>query len=72
MSVRVQAAEYQNKKTTTEQSESDLFLKEKRCLACTSFRNGIKKQNIRKLRESQSLLRINDDLHDQQSNFRPV
>ncbi|KAK7301639.1 hypothetical protein RJT34_12509 [Clitoria ternatea] len=50
-SVQVQAAEYLKRKTTEPQN-SDLLCKGKRCLASISFRNGIKRQNIRKLQKS--------------------
>ncbi|XP_027336920.1 uncharacterized protein LOC113850550 [Abrus precatorius] len=60
-SVQVQAAEYLKRKTT-ERQKSDFLCKEKRCLASTSFRNGIKRQNIRKLQEHQSLPQICGEL----------
>ncbi|XP_027931798.1 uncharacterized protein LOC114187687 isoform X1 [Vigna unguiculata] len=59
-SVQVQTAEYLKRKTTLQQ-KSDLLNKQKRCLASTSFRNGIKRQNIRKLHEHQRLLLISED-----------
>ncbi|XP_047170855.1 protein DOUBLE-STRAND BREAK FORMATION isoform X3 [Vigna umbellata] len=57
-SVQVQTAEYLKRKTT--EQKSDLPNKQKRCLASTSFRNGIKRQNIRKLHEHQSLLLVSE------------
>ncbi|KAL2333015.1 hypothetical protein Fmac_014228 [Flemingia macrophylla] len=68
-SVQVQAAEYLDRKTTKRQ-KSDLLYREKRCLASTSFRNGIKRQNIRKLHEHQSLLQISDELDGRHPNLR--
>ncbi|TKY47200.1 hypothetical protein E2542_SST29257 [Spatholobus suberectus] len=68
-SVRVQTAEYLKRKTT-EREKSDLLYKEKRCLASTSFRNGIKRQNIRKLHEQQSLLQISGELDGRHPNLR--
>ncbi|XP_014489652.1 uncharacterized protein LOC106752480 isoform X2 [Vigna radiata var. radiata] len=68
-SVQVQTAEYLKRKTT-EQQKSDLLKKQKRCLASTSFRNGIKRQNIRKLHEHQSLLLISKDLDGRHPNLR--
>ncbi|KAJ7964246.1 F10K1.23 [Quillaja saponaria] len=60
-SVQVQAAEYLKRKRT-EKSKTDSFCKENQCLASISFRNGIKKRNLQKLHEHQSILRINDEL----------
>ncbi|MED6125445.1 hypothetical protein PIB30_068662 [Stylosanthes scabra] len=60
-SVQVQAAEYLRRKTT-EQKMSGLSCKEERCLASTAFRNGIKRQNVRRLNQHQSLLKIDDEL----------
>ncbi|RZB80766.1 hypothetical protein D0Y65_030470 [Glycine soja] len=52
--VQVQTAEYLKRKIT-ERQKPNLIYTEKRCLASTSFRNGIKRQNMRKLREHQTL-----------------
>ncbi|KAK7333180.1 hypothetical protein VNO80_29945 [Phaseolus coccineus] len=68
-SVQVQTAEYLKRKTT-EQQKPDLLNKQKRCLASTSFRNGIKRQNIRKLHEHRTLLQISDELDGQHPNLR--
>ncbi|CAK8565998.1 unnamed protein product [Lathyrus sativus] len=58
-SVQVQATEYLERKTR-EQQKLDLPFKEKQCLASTSFRNGIKRKNMRKLHErQQSLPQVN-------------
>ncbi|CAL0334973.1 unnamed protein product [Lupinus luteus] len=59
-SVQVQAVEYLKRKTKGQQ-KSDPLYKEERSLASTSFKNGIKKQNIRKFYEHRSLLQINDE-----------
>lgn len=55
VSVQALAAEYLSRKSS-EQGKSNLIYEEKRCLASTSFRDGIKKQNMRKLHEKQSVL----------------
>ncbi|KAK7305464.1 hypothetical protein VNO77_43370 [Canavalia gladiata] len=68
-SVQVQAAEYLKRKTT-ERQKSGLLSKEKRCLASTSFRNGIKRHNIRTLHEHQSLLQICGELDRRHPNLR--
>ncbi|XP_068495335.1 protein DOUBLE-STRAND BREAK FORMATION [Phaseolus vulgaris] len=68
-SVQVQTAEYLKRKTT-EQQKPDLLNKQKRCLASTSFRNGIKRQNIRKLHEHQSLVQSSDELDGRHPNLR--
>ncbi|XP_020224724.1 uncharacterized protein LOC109806662 isoform X1 [Cajanus cajan] len=68
-SVQVQTAEYLNRKTT-ERQKSELLYREKRCSASTSFRNGIKRQNIRKLHEHQSLLQISGELDGRHPNLR--
>ncbi|CAJ1960471.1 unnamed protein product [Sphenostylis stenocarpa] len=68
-SVQVQTAEYLKRKIT-ERQKSDLHYKEKRCLASTSFRNGIKRQNRRKLNEHQSLLQISDESDGRHLNLR--
>ncbi|RZB50861.1 hypothetical protein D0Y65_047640 [Glycine soja] len=68
-SVQVQTAEYLKRKTT-ERQKPDLIYTEKRCLASTSFRNGIKRQNIRKLREHQSLQQISSELNGRHPNLR--
>ncbi|XP_045827202.1 protein DOUBLE-STRAND BREAK FORMATION [Trifolium pratense] len=67
-SVQVQATEYLERKTR-ERQKLDLPYKEKRCLASTSFRNGIKRQNMRKLYERQSLLQVNGELHEPHPNL---
>ncbi|KAK4274851.1 hypothetical protein QN277_018019 [Acacia crassicarpa] len=59
-SVQAQAAQYLTRKSS-EQGKSDVIYQEKRCLASTSFRNGIKRQNMRKLQEQRSLLQTNDE-----------
>ncbi|XP_061351051.1 protein DOUBLE-STRAND BREAK FORMATION [Gastrolobium bilobum] len=69
-SVQVQAAKYLKRKTT-ERQKSDFLYKEECCLATISFRNGIKKQNMRKLYEHQSHLQINNDqLYGRHPNLR--
>ncbi|WJX37199.1 hypothetical protein P8452_24984 [Trifolium repens] len=68
-SVQVQATEYLERKIR-ERQKLDLPSKEKRCLASTSFRNGIKRQNMRKLYERQSLLQVNGELQEPHPNFR--
>ncbi|KAJ1380095.1 hypothetical protein SESBI_46315 [Sesbania bispinosa] len=68
-SVQVQAAEYLKRKTT-ERQKLDLLYKERRCLASTSFRNGIKRQNMRKLYKQQNLLQVNDELVGRHPNLR--
>ncbi|RHN67747.1 hypothetical protein MtrunA17_Chr3g0106061 [Medicago truncatula] len=67
-SVQVQATEYLERKTR-EQQKLDLPYKEKRCLASTSFRNGIKRQNMRKLYKRQTLLRANSEMQGQHPNL---
>ncbi|KAI5408517.1 hypothetical protein KIW84_054384, partial [Lathyrus oleraceus] len=68
-SVQVQATEYLERKTR-EQQKSDLRFKEKQCLASTCFRSGIKRQNMRKLHERQSLLQVNGALPERHPNLR--
>ncbi|XP_028768964.1 uncharacterized protein LOC114748234 [Neltuma alba] len=59
-SVQAQAAEYLTRKSS-EQGKLNSISEEKQCPASTSFRNGIKRQNMRKLQEQRSLLQINDE-----------
>jgi hypothetical protein len=66
--VQVQATEYLERKTR-ELQKLDLPYKGKWCLASTSFRNGINRQNMRKLYERQSLLQVNDELHEPHPNL---
>ncbi|RDX65979.1 hypothetical protein CR513_55309, partial [Mucuna pruriens] len=68
-SLQVQTAEYLKRKIT-ERQKSNLLHKEKRSLASTSFRNGIKRQNIRKLHEHQSLLQNSGELDGRHPNLR--
>lgn len=68
ISVQVQATVYLGRKTS-EQQKLDLP-SQKRCLASTSFRNGIKRQNMRKLYERQSLLQVNGKLQPRHPNLR--
>ncbi|KAL5077122.1 hypothetical protein RYX36_016106 [Vicia faba] len=70
-SVQVQATEYLERKTR-EQQKLDLPFKEKRCPASTSFRNGIKKQNMRKLHERQNHMQVNGALPERHPNLRWV
>ncbi|XP_052117247.1 protein DOUBLE-STRAND BREAK FORMATION [Arachis duranensis] len=70
-SVQVQAEEYLRRKTS-EQKMSGLSYKEERCPASTAFRNGIKRQNLRRLYQHQSLLKINDELDGSHLNLRLV
>ncbi|KAI4305408.1 hypothetical protein L6164_028776 [Bauhinia variegata] len=58
-SVQAQAAEYLEKKIIG-QHKLDVLYQDKQRLASTAFRDGIKKQNKRRLREYQNLLQIND------------
>ncbi|XP_039687247.1 protein DOUBLE-STRAND BREAK FORMATION isoform X2 [Medicago truncatula] len=67
-SVQVQATEYLDRKTR-ERQKLDLPYKEKRCLASTSFRNGIKRQNMRKLYERQNLLQVNSEMQVRHPNL---
>ncbi|XP_004500310.1 protein DOUBLE-STRAND BREAK FORMATION [Cicer arietinum] len=68
-SVQVQATEYLERKTR-ERQNLDLLYKEKRCPASISFRNGIKRQNMRKLYERQSLQQVHGELHGRHPNSR--
>ncbi|RZB80765.1 hypothetical protein D0Y65_030470, partial [Glycine soja] len=68
--VQVQTAEYLKRKIT-ERQKPNLIYTEKRCLASTSFRNGIKRQNMRKLREHQTLQQqISSELDGRYPNLR--
>ncbi|KAJ4725510.1 F10K1.23 [Melia azedarach] len=57
-SVQAQAAEYLKKKTTEKGKIRSSYHKKVKCPASTLFRNGIKRRNLRKLRELQGFQQI--------------